>query len=395
MIWKHRVHLDRVWLTLACILWVSVAPGCRVVKAVKGLFLPSDRIELAGDDQIPAPIDSASTRGLEVRLWVVDDSQWSTARALYPYAQGETSGLDQSFEQWERWGFRFVRVPIDEVQGFLDGLRPVQPTNVQWLGEFGQWRAVVRAGELDRTRVRVGDHSQVIEQGRPRLIARSWVEPMLSVDDVVPGVRLDLAMQIETRKQSGVSLTYQVDRERMIEDEGPVLDELLFSSVLDGSYALVLVGETPGLDWGALPPLGGFDDAPADQESGVVGPREAFDASDPEASQSGTQSQGDQSGPGHSKGEPSKVSSKSFSKAPSKALAMGGVVRQNLGPLEPDGQSLGELMFTSGESRFTRVDARRASPKRVVVVFLPRVEGGYGLIPRVARGADVHEGGAR
>lgn len=348
---NSQFHIGRRCCTLICVAVFVCAPGCKVV----GLFFPSDSIELAGDQDVPAPIDSVSTRGLEVRLWVVDDTYWSASRALLPYVEAGSS--DESIERWADWGFRLVRVPIQDVQGVLDSLRPVQPINTQWLGEFGQWRAIVRAGELQTSRVRVGDHSVSIERGRPRLIARSWVEPMLTEDAVIPAVRLDLAMQIETKKRSNASALYQIDRERMIEDEGPILDELIRSSMMDGSYALVLVGEAPGFDWGSLPEDIGEISIQESNDSDEFGPGEESDES--------TQGERDQS---EQQIERTTIAEKPIGSRPE----------------QPSGQSLGEQMLTGGGSRIIRLNESRTIPKRVVVVLIPRVDGGYSLLPRVA-----------
>ncbi|MBL4699184.1 MAG: hypothetical protein JKX70_10160, partial [Phycisphaerales bacterium] len=266
-------------------------PGCKVIN----YYFPSSEIELATEsfDQgdAPEPINSVSTRGLEVRLWVVDDTHWAAPRKLlgYLHPQGDdefnnessvsslgANTLTQAINpQWAQWGFRFVAVPIGEVDEFLGALRPVQPINVQWLGEFGQWRALVRAGALKNNRVRVGERTVEIAPGRPRLIARSWIEPMLTNDNVIPAVRLDLGMQIESEKNTRTQDLFGVYNERMIEDYGPVIDELLFSALLDGSHALVIVGDAPESRWEMLtdPSQGSPNDGSDGQNnSGAFGP---------------------------------------------------------------------------------------------------------------------------
>ena len=342
------------------------------------LFFPSEQIEIAPDPSLqpgaPAPIDSASTRGLEVRLWVVDDTDWTTTRLLQ--SQLEQSQLidgpdsinsigDEVQAQWNAWGFRVVMIPIDQVQGFLDALRPLQPTNVQWLGEFGQWRPIIRAGNLPTTMVRVGNGVAVLENGRPRMIARSWVQPIMGPDEIHAGVRLDLALQIETSKRPSVMLV-ESQRERMVEDDGPIIDELLCSAVFDGTHAMVIVGDAPDSDWALLPMSAQAVDAianPSLNKPSEFGPS----ATDLQANPDGAQLEPDlQESPSANATAP---------RTPRPSVAQ---------PAKPYGQTLGELMLTSPGSRTVRLNEARVVPRRVVVVLVPRTQGGFTLLPSVA-----------
>ncbi len=343
---------------------------------------------MAGEDGLepPAPIDSGSMRGLEVRMWVVDDTDRAVARGLVS-SMDDSQGLSvdvrpdpislQTRSRWGDWGFRIITIPMDQVDGFLGQLRPVQPISVQWLGEFGHWRAIVRAGELGTSYVRVGQRSVEIDRGRPRLIARSWVEPMLTPSDVIPAVRLDLAMQIETHdsrsRQRRQARFFEPGRERSIEDDGPVLDGLILSAMLDGSQAIIIVGEAPGVDWNELSDpieasvIGQDAEEAGDQGSGGFGPSEH---------QNQAQSQGQNQGQSQAKGQAGQTrSGRQISSEDPKGPRVDG-------PAEPTGQSLGELMLTSPGSRTVRLNQARIVPKRVVVVLIPRVEGGYSLLPR-------------
>ncbi len=376
---------------------LSCAPGCKVVH----FLFPAEQIELASQgterNQAPAPMDSASTRGLEVRLWVVDDTDWTAARMLLGYVQSDQSSVIepvlnpdtnpiakpellvdpismQDLARWSDWGFRLITIPVGEVQGFLDTLDPVQPTNVQWLGEFAGWRPIVRAGELQTSHVRVGDHINEIEPGRPSLIARSWIEPVLTESDVVPAVRVDLGMQIEqddAKREVKQSIgAMDISRERLIEDNGPIIDELLLSLFLDGSKALVLVGEASDADWSMIPDPVDLQikpttvDSETDQEEdqrneGRFGPG-AFDDGEDQLVEPAIGSQD--------------VNPSSSSRTRDSGSE----------PKRPSGKTLGELMLTSPGSRIVRANESRTVPVRVVVVLIPRVEGGFGLIPKRA-----------
>ncbi len=346
-----------------------------------------------------ASIDSGSTRGLEVRLWVVDDTDWAVARSLVPYLD-DFEGVSrdghadplwvQTRSRWSDWGFRTIMIPMDQVEGFLGQLRPVQPISVQWLGEFGHWRAIVRAGELGTNHVRVGQRLVEIDHGRPRLIARSWIEPMLTLADVVPAVRLDLGLQIEINdsrsrqwRQSGF---FEPGRERSIEDDGPVIDELMRTVMLDGSQALIIVGEAPGVDWNRLADSVGASalgeeaaegEKADDQDSEAFGPNEGQNLGQNQGQDQTEQAQSDR----HDvRGD----SSTSLSKRPR--------VDQ---PSKPMGQSLGELMLMSPGSRTVRLNQPRTVSKRVIVVLIPRVEGGYSLLPEPSSRGQTWKKGSR
>ena len=84
---KFRLN-DRLRLLLvlgSLSAWMLCMPGCNAIN----YYFPSSEIELATDSfdlgDAPEPINSVSTRGLEVRLWVVDDTDWAAPRKLLSY----------------------------------------------------------------------------------------------------------------------------------------------------------------------------------------------------------------------------------------------------------------------------------------------------------------------
>ena len=355
---------------------VLCAGGC---KSAGGAGV-SDGIEFAPGTNAPAPIDSASTRGLEVRLWVVDDTDWTAARLL---ADRVGTLIDeQTRARWADWGFRLVAIPVDEVDGLLEGLRPVQPINVQWLGEFGKWRAIIRTGSLRTETVRVGQRAVQIDQGRPRLIARSWIEPMLTSSDVVPGLRLDFGVQIETKDRKDYAARLRdegylgVTRERTIEDNGPVFDELLMSTVFDGTQALVILGEAPETNWNDLPDpvsLIVVDDSDSPDDVDNLESEEAPPKLSP-AFGPGRDDQG-----GYREVAADRDERASFDGSTSRGP-------KTLEPSKPMGKTLGELMLMSDGSRIVQAGKTRIVPKRVIVILIPRVEGGFRLVPMTQAG---------
>lgn len=326
----------RVSVACGLVLGLSLAlPGC---KAVRKWFPPADEIEIA-QEQATATPDAVGREGLGVRLLVVDDTDYDAPRALRGYP-----GLrDESVRsRWARWGFRIVEVPVGDVDAILGSLRPVQPISVQFMGEFGHWRPLVRSGEIRQSSVLVGDVARPIEQGRPRIIARAWMEPRLiegGVDDVL---RVDLGMQIEKRAQSGYRLLPE-DRQQTLDDEGPVLDELLSTLRLDGRTALVIVGEAPNEDWSELP-------EPSRELAVLSDPSEPVG---PEAEDSPAQEGADEQAEAPQPFEPQASS------------------RSTIEPQAPRARALGELMLVAPGSRLIRANETRTIPKRVVIVLTP------------------------
>ena len=249
-----------------CVLGLLGMPGCRVMKK---WFNPADDAELVdtgvGSGNALTTVQDAqlsdpeTRQGLEVRLLVVDDTLYDAPRALFGLPVPEASAVDpQTRDTWARWGFRMVEVPVEELGSVLGSMRPVRPVSNQWLGEFSNWRGLIRAGELGQRRVRVGSTTAAIEAGRPRLIARAWTSPQLVDDGVVNTLRVDLGVQIEAGKQSSFTLLPD-DQAKTLDDDGQVIESLFASFTMSGDHALIIVGEQPGADWADLPEPSSID----------------------------------------------------------------------------------------------------------------------------------------
>ncbi len=336
------------------------APGCRASKGQGAL--QSDWVTLGA----PPPVSSNSTRGLEVQMWIMDNTEHAVARALGEFdTQSEVIDEDER-QRWRANGYRWCVVPVDRVLDVLGTLRPIQPVRVQWLGEFPQWRPIVRGGMLQGQRVRAGDSEARVERGKPRVIARSWIQPMMGELGVEPGVRIDLGVQIELERSPYQDLLGD-ERLPMIDDLGPVLDGLLAGVHADGRHALMLVGASPDADWSLL-----NDELDKDQpKEDAIGPSRL---SDPAADVN--QAAGD-----------------SESTALVKSGQGNASPRAQAGPIagakEESLRTLGEIMLTSKGSG-PRVAQRVYDPPRsVIVVLIPRTEGGYRLLPERSNGKET------
>lgn len=346
---------NRAQILFSLALFVLLA-GCRNAQESK----PAAEWVTLG---APAPISSNSTRGLEVQMWIVDNTDHAVHRALMPY--DTVSGVIDERERirWKEWGLRWCVVPIAEVNALLSGLRPVQPARVQWLGEFTQWRPIVRAGTINAQSVRVGEGESGVPTGKPRLIARSWIEPMMTDLGIRPGVRADLALQIEQPRSARSLWNIEDDDLPMIDDEGPLVDGLITAVRADGLHALVLVADAPGRDWSMLP-------EPIDDTQAV----ELDD---------------DQYGPSADQDTDPNDQTDADLDAEAGSDEVG--VRKSDEQHGPDGaelKSLGELMFTTQGSGSARFGGVYDPPRSVVVLLIPRTEGGFGLLPAFEDGAE-------
>ncbi len=331
----RKCGIIRVTLACGLALTLSAAPsGC---KAVRKWFAPAEGITLGEADAAPVPAPR-ERQGLGVHLLVVDDTDYDAARALRDYAPLRDASVQS---RWARWGFRVVEVPVGDVEMLISSLRAVQPMSVQFMGEFGHWRPLVRSGPIQQSSVQVGDSTRSIDPGRPRLIARAWAEPRLTESGVDQVLRLDMGMQIESRNQNAYQLLPNQGDETL-DDKGRVIDELLSTVRLDGRHAIVIVGEAPGTDWSRLP-----------EARSALAELEQL---------------GDQIGPEADDEQESELEAEA-----SEAFRAQESSRAVIEPSVPRSRSLGELMLNVPGSRLVRANEARRIPKRVVIVLTPEL----------------------
>jgi hypothetical protein len=192
---------------------------------------------------------SPSQRGLELRVLTVDDSENRVAQALSRY-ESSLSMLDRdSLKRWRSWGLRLLVVPIDQLDSVLASQDQIQASQIRWMGEFPDWRPIIRTGEIHNSLVRVKNETSEEYQtlaGRPRLLARIWSIPEVSESGITAMLHLDLAIQMTQLKRSNrwgeIKLPTALD-------EGGLVEELKISTLLDSSSALILVGVDPSYRW--------------------------------------------------------------------------------------------------------------------------------------------------
>lgn len=248
----------------------------------------------------------------------VNDAGDRVAQALTEF-QSDLGPMDEvSREVWRDWGLRWIVVPTKKLDRVLSGLTQTQAGQIRWMGEFPQWRPVIRTAKIQNSSVRVGAsgfaRSRTLS-GRPRLLARVWTTPELTDKGVVARLHLDAALQI-TEPKSGIA--WKSPTLPSIFDDGPLIDELQLSILMDPEMSLVLVGEDPGIEW------------VQDTQTDTI---EVDAPSDP-----------------------------------------------TLGPSTPQVRTLGQQMLTSQGTGYVAPGMRYVAPKKVLIVFVPKSGGNYRLL---------------
>lgn len=221
---------------------------------------------------------SAAEEGLEIIVWTADDAGERVGLALRDFAEAPPPVEPEVARRWREAGLRLIAVPPHELDALLVRCPPVSPIQRHRFGQFPRWTPLVRG---PRTPPGLTDPDGLpLQAGRPRLIARSWVEPDLSLGRHRRVVRTELAVQIEGERRTG--LYTDPPAERSIADAGPVLAALRAAHLGVGDEALVIVAESPLVDWSELPeppppgaetPADGADAAPEDAKPEQAPPR--------------------------------------------------------------------------------------------------------------------------
>jgi len=227
----------------------GVMSGCQRWREARQARAEDQRVELA---RTLDPITSQATApdpGLEVVVWTAQDFGYAAARALLPYADRPVPMPHADLEAWRRAGLRIFAVPIDEIDAVLANAPPIFPVQRQRFGQLTRWAPVIRGPRAPATDLGPGDP---LPAGRPRLIARAWVEPDLTAGVAREVIRTELGVQIERALRTPGSLIEDPGL-ATIADEGVVAATLLTGFTTDGRDAIVIVGESPAVDWSQLP----------------------------------------------------------------------------------------------------------------------------------------------
>lgn len=245
---------------------------------IAGCSAPGSKKSARVDDSPSVETTIAGTMdptrfGLEMRVLTVDDTGDRVASALSRFSSQQGPFVAADRDRWWSWGLRWIVIPKDELDSFIANQDATSGTEVRQMGQFPQWRPLIQTGSIRDDMVRIGGSTDTLRSmtGKPRLLARSFMIPQVDDSGVSPRLRVDLGIQITTRtKQSQISNAWQTPKLPSVFDEGPMVDQLMTSIELDGSEALILLGEDPSIEW-----IAGDIENPARVQvgdSGTVGP---------------------------------------------------------------------------------------------------------------------------
>ena len=177
--------------------------------------------------------------GLEVRKWlVVDDSQLISAALL---SHADRLALDEEQDQhFRRNGFRFLRVPVESMEGLLGAIGGTTLDLSAWHGQIYDWREIDSmpidpAGEA----LAVDGRIRRFGRGRLVLLVRGWT---MAMED---GPRMCLQLRVVVGRPTGGALRQLLDRTPS-EEALPSLDVELG---LEAGFAYVLTCESPAVSW--------------------------------------------------------------------------------------------------------------------------------------------------
>lgn len=323
---------------------LSAGPGCqRFRDRWKARFNPP---EPTTDAIIAAPIPPGAEParhdpGLEVAVWTVDDPRFTAARLLAPYIHNAVPMPEQDRAAWRALGLRLIAVPTTQIDPLLLASRPITPVQRQRFGQLFSWTPIARGPAIPEG---VPAPLGPLPAGRPRLIARSWIEPDLSSGRLVQTVRTELAIQIESDRPALPSLE-RFGEPRSIADAGDILQTSITSLLADGSQAFVIVGEDPDIAFDRLPEI-----APRPQP---------VPAAPPGPSGSDAQGQPTDTAPaGNPPQQPAQTPATGAPEIP-------------LGPVPPRVRTIGERMLSSPGVPPRRGRAGQP-PRKVFLVLIPR-----------------------
>lgn len=237
-------------------------------KAPLGQPLPTVGLTVVGDP------------GLEVAVWTSDDTSFAAARVLEPYVDRPVPIPQAEVDAWRARGIRFVTVPAEDVNLIAASSRPLTPVQRQRFGQLTSWSAVVRGPRIPEG---TSGPAGPISAGKPRLIARAWLEPDLTTGDLREIVRVEVGLQIEAIGPNARWLGEEPGL-RSIGSEGTIVDGLLVSFIAEGTDAIVLVGESPSVEWSELPPLLIEPDPSSEDPVGPSGTETESTTTEPERS---------------------------------------------------------------------------------------------------------------
>ncbi|MBX3379466.1 MAG: hypothetical protein KF805_05185 [Phycisphaeraceae bacterium] len=206
------------------------------------------------DDVKPVPIaEQSAADGLELRLWPVEDSQGSLARALAPYERPDSPIDGRTLMRLKESGLRALVVPTADLDSLAATLRIRGTVETQASRDRSEWSIFVASkGWQNYATIRSADGNLVLGGGQLLLLGRAWVAPGPFENGKAPAVlRVELMGRHLEQKDTAAKIedALRPELRRPIEEEGLSLKSLGGSFELTRGQSLLLVPEYPNTDW--------------------------------------------------------------------------------------------------------------------------------------------------
>lgn len=219
-----------------------------------------------------------SAVGLALRVWLVQDDPDAFARALGPFDEIRPESQAILDPRWRNNGLRLIAVPVREIERIEGEFRHVGPREVRSVSLGPRFTPLIEGIERDAVaRIALDSGALSLEPGALRLIARAWPETVIRTD-ALGQPALNSLLRIEIVPQHVAQRPRRTDPQITIQPllpvprQGMLLSRLTAQLLVDGSHALIIVGEPPRTDW-TPEQVGHEEPGPAEpQEPSIFGP---------------------------------------------------------------------------------------------------------------------------
>lgn len=181
-----------------------------------------------------------TNNGIELRRWTVVERPGALVGALAKASNGAAADAD-SIERLKRNGWRFVRVPVDQLDPLKRGIGEVTVDANEWHGQALEWRSLQdRPIDARGQAIAVDGRLQRYEGGEFRMLMRGWTVQM----EDGPRVHLEIAPEHRSPQVNTYKRMLGQEGER---DEG--FGSLALDMQMEPGFAYILVGESPQAAW--------------------------------------------------------------------------------------------------------------------------------------------------
>lgn len=236
---------------LGCLLGITALGGCAKKK---------DAAATPGPDDARAVFDApVAKEGLEVWWWLADDSNAQVGAAIARLMDDTSrAGLNESQHRvWESNGLRWVRITAERLGELEREVRPLRVTARTAYGWPTSWTEIFRGSRVGRASGRAvlvtKEGGEGVTPGRLRMLTRCWEAPSAGPEGLTTSVRLELAVQSQTKGITPNDEPFAMPTVMPAEDQGDVLRPLTIETRLERGSAYVITSEKPGIIWGQSP----------------------------------------------------------------------------------------------------------------------------------------------